>query len=289
MPGVMALRIWDVEHGACAMLHHVLNAVAGRLAMIDSGDTCGWTPAGFITGNLRRRGLDYLFITNADQDHMSGLQGLWDAGISVPVMHHNPTFGAAAFAAVKRQSGPLTRDAQRYMQNLDTFTEPIRFPFNAGMGGITATMFYNPWPQFQKTNDLSLVVFVKFGPFGILFPGDLERQGWRNQLLDPRFRAMLSDVDVLVASHHGRESGYCEDVFTYCHPQAVVMSDKSVVHDTQNMAQTYRNEVIKRHPDGVFVRSSGRNRHVLTTRRDGWIQFEVTEQGKFAIDTEYQG
>src|SRR5690242_8355656 len=29
MAGQMALRVWDVEHGACAMLHHVQNSVAG--------------------------------------------------------------------------------------------------------------------------------------------------------------------------------------------------------------------------------------------------------------------
>lgn len=79
MPGTMALRIWDVEHGACAMLHHTLNGVAGRLAMIDSGSTGNWNPAAYIRGPMFRRDrLDFLFITNADQDHMSGLQGLWD-------------------------------------------------------------------------------------------------------------------------------------------------------------------------------------------------------------------
>jgi beta-lactamase superfamily II metal-dependent hydrolase len=284
----MALRIWDVEHGACAMLHHTLNGIAGRLAMIDSGDTRDWTPAGFIRDNLGRTQLDYLFITNADQDHMSGLQGLWDAGINVQVMHHNPTFGPAAFEAAKRESGPLTRDAQRYLQNLRTFTAPIEHPFNTSMGGITMAMFWNPWPYFMTTNDLSLVVFIRYGPFGILFPGDLEGAGWRNCLQEQVFRDMLRDVDILVASHHGRESGYCEEVFEYCHPQAVVMSDKAIVHDTQGMTQTYRNHVIRYHPDGVLVRSSGNRRHVLTTRTDGWIQFEVNEQGAFTIDTEYQ-
>jgi glyoxylase-like metal-dependent hydrolase (beta-lactamase superfamily II) len=101
----MSLRIWDVEHGACAMLHHTLNGVAGRLAMIDCGSTDDWNPAAYIQGpTFRRERLDYLFITNADQDHMNGLQGLWDAGVYVAVMHHNPTFGPAAFGAVKRRS-----------------------------------------------------------------------------------------------------------------------------------------------------------------------------------------
>lgn len=289
MPGTMMLRIWDVQHGACAMLHHTLNGVAGRLAMIDSGDMDGWNPATFIKQTLRRNQLDFLFITNADQDHMSGLQGLWDAGINVPVMHHNPSFGPAAFEAVKRQSGPLTRDAQRYLQNVGTFTAQIDYPFNDSMGGITATVFWNKWPHFTNTNDLSLVVFLKFGPFGILFPGDLEGPGWRNLLQLQDFRTMLGGVDIFVASHHGRESGYCADVFEYCRPQAIVMSDKSIVHDTQNMTQTYRNHITRHYPNGVNVRSSGRRRHVLTTRRDGWIQFEVNDQGTFTIDTEYQG
>ena len=271
------------------MLHHVESGIAGRLAMIDCGDTDGWSPAGFIRGTLRRSHLDYLFITNADQDHMSGLQGLWDAGVDVTVMHHNPTFGPVAFEAVKRQSGPLTRDAQRYLQNLSTFTAPVQYPFNSSMGGISAAMFWNPSPYFTNTNDLSLVVFIKFGSFGILFPGDLEGPGWKNHLLELGFRAMLTDVDVLVASHHGRDNGYCKEVFEFCHPRAVVMSDKSIVHNTQKMTQTYHNEVSKHHPNGVVVRSTGRNRHVLTTRRDGWIQFEVTDQGQFTIDTEYHG
>ena len=199
MPGTMVLRIWDVEHGACAMLHHTFNGIAGRLAMIDSGDTDVWTPSTFIRNFLGRTRLDYLFITNADQDHMSGLQGLWDGGISVPVMHHNPTFGPKAFEAVKREHGPLTRDADRYCQNLAMFTAPIAQPFNSNMGGITVSMFWNPWPHFIATNDLSLVVFIKHGAFGILFPGDLEVAGWRNHLREQAFCHMLGEVNVLVA------------------------------------------------------------------------------------------
>ncbi|WP_233518912.1 MBL fold metallo-hydrolase [Paraburkholderia xenovorans] len=85
----MRIRIWDVEHGACAMIQHViqtgLGAQGGRLAMIDSGHGTSFRPGEYITRTLGRNRLDYLFITNADEDHMSDLQGLWDAGIFVPV------------------------------------------------------------------------------------------------------------------------------------------------------------------------------------------------------------
>ena len=155
------------------------------------------------------------------------------------------------------------------MANLSTFTAPITHPFNENLGGITKQTFWNPYPAYDNTNDLSLVVFVQFGGFRILFPGDLEGPGWRNMLQLESFRQLLPGVDVLVASHHGRESGYCAEVFDYCRPRAVVMSDKAIVHDTQGMTQTYRNHVIRHHPNGVKVSTTDKYRHVLTTRRDG--------------------
>ena len=289
MVGKMVLRIWDVEHGACAMLHHSLNGIAGRLAMIDSGNTSDWSPSTFIRNSLNRTILDYLFITNADQDHMSDLQGLWDAGIYVPVWHRNPSLNAATYQAIKLQTGPLTRDARRYAQNLMELVHPVPQPFNGHMGGITTSLFWNKYPQFQKTNDLSLVVFVKYGSFKILFPGDLEGPGWGALLADPLFRTELDGTDVLVASHHGRENGYCPELFDYCRPRVVVMSDKAIVHDTQLMAQNYRNQVNRYHQEGVLVATTMKRRRVLTTRRDGHVQFEVDDQGNFTITTECQG
>ena len=71
LQGEMVLRVWDVEHGACAMVQHVTGQYGGKLAMIDSGSTVDWRPSNYIRGDLGRTNLDYLFITNADQDHMS--------------------------------------------------------------------------------------------------------------------------------------------------------------------------------------------------------------------------
>ena len=85
MQGDMQLCIWDVEHGACAMIQHVNAGVAGPLAMIDSGCTDDWRPSTHITRTLRRTRLDYLFITNADQDHMSDLAGFGMPAFTLPV------------------------------------------------------------------------------------------------------------------------------------------------------------------------------------------------------------
>jgi hypothetical protein len=99
----------------------------------------------------------------------------------------------------------------------------------------------------------------------------------------------LAATTVFVASHHWRENGYCEQVFNYCRPQVVVMSDKAIVHDTRAMAGTYRQRVMDNHPNGVLVQSTGNRRHVLTTRNDGHIQFEVQLDGTYRIFTENHG
>lgn len=286
LQGEMLLRIWDVEHGACAMLHHQLNGYAGRLAMIDSGCTADWRPSTFIKHGLNRNRLDYLFITNADQDHMSDLQGLWDQNIDVPVWFHNPSPTAADWERMKLVSGPLTDDAKRFVANCGDFGGYPSEPFNQHMGGITCTTYFNTYPQFSTTNDLSLAVFIQYAGFKILFPGDLEKPGWRALLQRADFRAELSGTNILVASHHGRESGYCPEVFDHFTPDAVVISDKPIAHETQKMVPDYRRVV---RDQGVRVRTTMRDRHVLTTRRDGWIQFTVSGNGDYFIDTEYRG
>jgi beta-lactamase superfamily II metal-dependent hydrolase len=284
--GEMILRVWDVEHGACAMIQHVTGQVGGRLAMIDSGSTENWRPSNYIRGDLGRSILDYLFITNADQDHMSDLKGLVDAGITVPVMCRNPSYSGEQMRQIKRQGGPFSADAEIYVNACASFSVTATEPFNAHMGGIAATAFWNPYPVFTDTNNLSLVVFISFAGFRILFPGDLEKPGWLALLGRQDFVEQLRGTDVLVASHHGRESGFCQDIFNYFTPSAIVISDKPIQHETQLTVPDYRRVV---RDLGVIVRTTQKKRHVLTTRRDGWIQFRVSTDGQYLIDTEYAG
>lgn len=253
--------------------------------MIDSGCTPDWRPSDHIRDVLRRTTVDYLFITNADQDHMSDLAGLRRAGISVDTLIRNPHPPTDALREIKQNNGTPTDDIEEFLSMHGRYTAPPPLRFNEGMRGITAACYYNSYPDFENTNDLSLAAFIKYGNFSILFPGDLEVPGWKALLERPDFRAELAGVTILVASHHGRENGYCEEVFDYCKPMAIVMSDKAIHHDTQRMTQTYRQRVIDNYPDGVYVANTEKRRHVLTTRRDGWIQFDVSDS-TFAITTE---
>jgi beta-lactamase superfamily II metal-dependent hydrolase len=59
-----------------------------------------------------------------------------------------------------------------------------------------------------------MAVHLNLRGAGILFPGDLEAAGWKALLQAlPEFRTAVKDTKVLVASHHGRESNICADLF----------------------------------------------------------------------------
>jgi beta-lactamase superfamily II metal-dependent hydrolase len=276
----MDLRIFDVAHGACALIE---SPNKGRIALIDCGHnaTTGWTPADDIESRLGRNWVDYLLITNADQDHYSNLATVQQR-IGVGTFIKNPSVPEDVFELIKRKSGPLSRDAEAYKSFLKSHTLPVSVPFNDGMGGIELRNFWNSYPTFGDLNNLSLVSFVSYGLFRILFPGDLERPGWLELLKNPAFREYVRDTTILVASHHGRQSGYCPELFEEWGPRAVVISDKGIVHATQETVPQYQNCLLG---DGVNVVGQDRKRHVLTTRKDGCIHFRVAENGGYTIYT----
>jgi len=97
----MRLQIFDVEHGACALLACDNDA---RI-MIDSGHnaTTGWFPGSY----LRRQGIDYLemlAITNYDEDHVSGLPNLL-ANVNVGWLSRNKSVGPDAIEELKSETG----------------------------------------------------------------------------------------------------------------------------------------------------------------------------------------
>ncbi len=260
----MYLQIFDVEHGACAL---VTCENAARL-MIDCGHnaTTGWRPG----AHLKQQGivtLEQLAITNYDEDHVSGIADLLGQ-INVQWLYRNRSVSAQTIQHLKSEDG-MGSGIERLVQAIDnTFTgstsgagvaEPV-------FAGLERQYFYNDYPAIDDENNLSLVVHLKCHGVGIMFPGDLETAGWRALLQRQDFRQALSDTNVLIASHHGRENGCCDEIFEYCKPFYIVISDKGYMYDTQQTIPYYR-----RFTRGGSFR--GETRHVLTTRSDGPITF----------------
>jgi beta-lactamase superfamily II metal-dependent hydrolase len=269
----MLLDIFDVEHGACALI----TTSGGKHIMIDCGDntTTGWEPG---TALLRRgiRSLERLIVTNYDEDHASGFANLYrcvtvfglqrNASVSAQLLHHLKTedgigIGIAGLASVfSSYAGPA----------LPTVVDDI-----------VISAFYNqpgtPPFGFDDENNLSLCVFISCGAHRIIFPGDMESAGWRALLQSAWFVQQLNGVTLFVASHHGRENGYCEEVLNLCPTiQAVIISDKKKGHQSQETVDRYR-----RCARGFLY--NGERRHVLTTRRDGSMHFQIPAIGAATV------
>lgn len=269
----MILEVFDVEHGACALV----TTSNGRRIMIDCGHNArtGWRPGTFLVGAGIPR-LDRLFITNYDEDHVSGIRDLF-ANVWVQALFRNPSVRPSDIRDLKSDEGMGL--------GIDTLVRSIEGHFTApapvdDFGDTHFTCYWNnydPLFGFVDENNLSLVTFVTCGVHKIIFPGDMEKAGWRRLLQNPAFVNELAGVDVFVASHHGRENGYCEEVMQLCRSiSVVVISDKHKGHQTQETVPQYR-----RHAAGIYFPNG--KRHVLTTRRDSSIEFNLSPGEPFRV------
>jgi hypothetical protein len=161
-------------------------------------------------------------------------------------------------------------------------SRPRRYPHQAPSGDHAHQ--YRLRPRRSRPFNLSFVAFFGYGAFTILFGGDLETDGWLALLRFPAFRELLKKVNVLVASHHGRDNGRCEDVFKWCRPDVVVMSDYDIRHQSQETVGWYRNRVTGIPDHSVpWVAGIPRFRHVLTTRNDGNLKIAVQPDGRYTV------
>jgi len=283
------VHICDVQHGACG----IIMAPNGKVAMIDCGHNSetGWRPSVFLRHGLRVTTLNYLFISNFDRDHLSDAAGFAEQGIHVETIVRNASPAAPTLRSIKQAAGPIGAGMESALKMHETYWGPYQ-PFDQAMGGITSTTYCNSfgltYPRFLGTNNLSMATFITFGGIKFLFPGDLEKAGWKALMLNPAFVAESKHTEVLIASHHGRTNGFCDEVFEHMKPQVVVISDDGVQYETQETVPDYRCVVLR--DVGVAVTCDGENgevkrRRVLTTRSDGHIVFRVTSDGKFYITT----
>lgn len=278
----MKLEVFNVEHGACALL----SCDDGTLIAIDCGHNngTGWT----LDQHLLARGrgyLDELWITNLDQDHLSGLVPLWSS-ITIGNIRINPSLTARDLLRLKYIGGTPTDDIKLLCHLMQTgfVNRPMPLPTTE----ISAVSAWNTFGRFEDTNNLSMAVVVTTCGMRVFFPGDLEKAGMENLLWLPApFGDLVRDIDLLVAPHHGRVNGQCQRLFdaqTFGKPMACIVSDGSIKHDSQVTDDWYRQRV------GGIVLTNNTPRFVLTTRSDGNITVGVRsdQPGWFTVQTERQ-
>jgi beta-lactamase superfamily II metal-dependent hydrolase len=256
-------EILNVEHGFCA--YAVGND--GGVLLFDCGHGQASRPSTYLPAR-GIRSIRRFFVTNYDEDHISDLVAVRQ-NLYLEVLTRNASMTSAQIRSLK--TPPISRAISELLGMVDSYTGNVA-PHQLEPEGLQVWFFHNQYPSFSDTNNLSLLTFLDVGTVSFVLGGDLEHPGWTQLLRNPQVQSLLRRVDVFVASHHGRESGYCPEVFEYCKPRLVVMSDGPIQHDTQFMASTYA-----QHASGErFQTPSGQEmRKVVTTRKDGNIFWDL--------------
>jgi beta-lactamase superfamily II metal-dependent hydrolase len=268
----MKLTIYDVSHGFCARLVTPL----GQNYFFDCGFAADSTPHPIEELQAENvTTVEQLVFTNYDEDHVRGLPELRKA-VKIRSIKCNRALSATDLQTLKQEGGGVTDAMTETIKMLKIYSSPYTAPET---GGVKFTYFQNNYADFQDTNNLSVVTLVEYKTLVVLFTGDMEKAGWDKMLQNAAFREALAKVHVFVASHHGRENGYCQDVFIYCKPQIVVISDKEYMYDTQETDYA-------KHATGIAM-ADGTTRRLYTTRNDGTLFIAENPAGTFMITTEH--
>ena len=262
----METHIFDVEHGACS----AVIAPSHELLMLSCGhnSTTGWRPSTWVS--QRRLDVTCLSVENFDEDHVSDLP-IMQRMCNIRSLSHNWKVDVDWLRRKKSETG-IGTGIESLFSMMNSYNGPS---LNTNWGGMTVRRFCHSHFDFQDTNSLSLVTFVQYGGVRMVFTGDLTKEAWKVYLSDPEFVSFLKTTNIFIASHHGRESGYCPDVFVFCKPELIIISDKQIDHQSQLVDYG-------RHASGIRF-DDGSIRKVLTTRKDGKMTIRETA-GNFRIN-----
>jgi competence protein ComEC len=92
-------------------------------------------------------------------------------------------------------------------------------------GGVSIQTFIPKSCDPANLNNQSLVTVVEYATSKMILPGDNEPESWVELLEQEAFCRAVKGADILLAPHHGRESGYCAELFDMFKPKLTVISD----------------------------------------------------------------
>jgi len=259
---MIEIKIFNVNHGFCA----AINTGEHHTMLIDSGynSHTGFQPSQYLI-QQNCKILDCFVIPAYGDDHLEHTSDLIKEcliyGLPINFAVINPSIDPGRFPgldAARQRVGNVLKFSANWHPECQKVSEIMT------IHDVNVAFFWNNYPDFKDAHNLSLVTFVSYRDINIIFPGDLELQGWQELLKCDDFRYRLKRVNLFVASDHGREDGYCPEVFDYCRPELIIVSNTSNQPLSPFMMQQY-NKHAKGAPDGIC------NKKVLTTYEDGNI------------------
>lgn len=271
------MTVYNVQLGLAV---HV-KAPNGKYVIIDLGT--GTVGGGNESPLLKRINDDigYMIITHPHLDHIDDILNF---DRNTPTILHRATAitNEEVMAGVREYDKPkFTKYCEvndRYSSPIDASNDPSN-PEN--FGGLSIKIFSTSLCDKDNYNNFSAITLFELSNCKIVVCGDNEKDSFDVLMSRESFKDAVRNADVLVAPHHGRESGFYEDFVTLVNPSLTIISDTK--YSDVSAVDKYRE---KTKGWKVWNRDGGSDvRYCLTTRNDGDIQVVFGESD----DPQYTG
>ena len=267
--------VWNVQHGSAAYIQ----TPNGKHIVVDLGadtsDARGFSPLSHLK-NCGISRLDLVIISHPHLDHIKDILN-FDQLDPIYLIRPRHLTEDDIWAGNENADAGVKQIIRKYIEISNNYSpssgkhDSPRLPENNG--GVSIKTFKPRQSAHTNLNNHSVVTVVSYNGVKILIPGDNEPPSWDELLKRSDFKAAISDVNVLVASHHGRKSGFHSELFNYFRPLITIISDGQFLDTSATdrySAVTEGRQVNRRKGSPQF-------RKCVTTRNDGSI---VTEIGK---------
>jgi len=281
----LTVKIWDVQHGSAAFM----KTPNGTTIAQDLGDGSFQTgskkfnpfsPFNYLKNEYGIDRLDWAIITHPHRDHIDDILNfdiLDPRELSRPKNFDEEAIITAAEEEDKEKFVKYFKIDKKYSKTVSDDEDP-RLPENNG--GADIQLFFPQIDDFSDRNNRSIVTIVTYAGNKVILPGDNEEKSWRALLADDKFKKAIKGTGIFVAAHHGRESGFCREIFDYFKPKLTIISDGR--RKETDAADKYRAVTA-----GFKVYHSASReyeyRQVLSTRNDKRIDIELGNQFEAGI------
>lgn len=222
---MLTIVIWDVQQGSAAHIKtpNGLDIVQDLGTGTYKGGAAGFSPLRYLKDKQNVTYLDGVIITHPHRDHLDDI-------FNFDYLNPKVLYRSAHLSDYEVISANRSQDRDiidKYLELNRRYVEPVvNDPFQKeNNGGVDFRIFTPTECGRSNINNHSLVTIITYSRVQVVLPGDNEPESWQELLRNNEFREAIVGTDILLAPHHGRDSGFYNDLFSYFTPELVVISD----------------------------------------------------------------
>lgn len=267
------MTVWDVQLGLAV---HI-KAPNGKYIIIDLGVGSDKDNNSIISPLLKRQ-YDDIGVMVISHPHLDHIDDILNFDENQPHTLRRVETLTHGDVLTKVRDTDLPK-FNKYCQVADDYNNPVGPEHNYSVdnsenyGGLSVVFFQATECGVSNFNNHSIITVVSIEGGGkVVICGDNENASFEELMQKENFKEAVKDAWILVAPHHGRESGFHLDFVQLVNPLITIISDTAKSNASASGKYTS-------HSRGFYVDDVSNSRKCLTTRSDGNITVEFGRNG----------